>query len=456
MGKSLEYFSTDSFKKSIKFGSTSASDANRRLVVFDKVMENVENVRETAKKLGLFSASSDIAGSQMGVALKELSFKAILDSFSGYVAIERPLSQMRELLVYRDMITKGAGKVALPFIGKPDLEELAGNRVKTHTFTASGTPELETGVKLVPGSIKFEATVSGKTYVITDDRNGTLIAAPGILTSGTVNYVSGKIAAAFATAPTGDIRVSYAKDELQEDANKRIRARENYFEIVASINKFEYEADLIQTAISTKSTGSDLLVDMKEAVQEEYRISINNKLVKCYKDNYSGNTLTINLSSYSVQAGMMDSLLQTFRSGLVSVDSALGKKCVKAVAATAYIVGLGLSDVFQSLEDDAFWVPNNTGYVDGLVGFYRGRAVLQHHALDEFEGYALHKVASGELAPVALGIFLPATDLPLIGNYNNTNEIAGGIYSVEGVSFLTDALVQKFVVSMPSDWMKVA
>jgi hypothetical protein len=42
-------------------------------------------------------------------------------------------------------------------------------------------------------------------------------------------------------------------------------------------------------------------------------------------------------------------------------------------------------------------------------------------------------------APLARGIYLPLTDTPTIGNYNNPTQMAAGIYYQEGINYLSAA-----------------
>ena len=60
------------------------------------------------------------------------------------------------------------------------------------------------------------------------------------------------------------------------------------------------------------------------------------------------------------------------------------------------------------------------------------------------------------MAPIARGIFLPVNDLPEVGNFNNPTQSASGIFSYEGVKFLTSDLVQKFSVTVPAGFNTIA
>lgn len=455
----IKFFSSSEYQKSLNIGSPTQQIAQRRNNVYNSIMANVETIRNYNKGLGLFSSSVDMQGSQLGVTLKEASLKAYLDSFAGYVAIEANLSQFTQVITYKDKVTKGTNQVVLPMIGQQNPRSGA-QASKTHTIpvsTPSGTVNLNSA--LVPGTIFIIATINGATTTIVDDRKGKLLSEGGVLKVGTVDYNTGAIAYETVATPVANDKfvISYSQDvRVVTDAtqNKRIKPRQGNFLINAQVNAFEYEFDVISDALNAKTIGGTSLgEDMAQAVKDEHLMWINNELTRNIVNNYQHNTLTIDLSAFSVNAGMYDSLIRVFNSSMTSVDTALAKRTWKVVAATAYLVGTGLGDLFQSMKADEHWVPNNTGFINGLIGFYKGRAVLRHNEVGEWDGYAIHKTPDGELAPVGLGILLPATDLPLVGNFAGTHEIAGGIYSAEGVSTVTTELVQKFTVKMPTDWV---
>jgi hypothetical protein len=47
------------------------------------------------------------------------------------------------------------------------------------------------------------------------------------------------------------------------------------------------------------------------------------------------------------------------------------------------------------------------------------------------------------MAPLCRGIYMPLTDTPTIGNYNNPTQMAAGIYYQEGTKIMAPELVQK-------------
>ena len=86
-------------------------------------------------------------------------------------------------------------------------------------------------------------------------------------------------------------------------------------------------------------------------------------------------------------------------------------------------------------------------YINDLLGWYNGIPVLRSTDIHEAEGegtfYAIHKTHDGQMAPLARGIYMPLTDTPTIGNYNNPTQMAAGVYYQEGVRYMAPELVQK-------------
>jgi len=454
----IKFFDSENFKRGLSLTSASDIAAKQRLSVYHGAMENLEELHRIHARMRQFddlNAVENMAPSAMGVALAEATLAAQINSLTGYLAIERSMSQMTQDLVYRDIITK-AGASIMPLIGQDNPRTRANKIFETNL--EAGTTYSITLDAIVPGSIAITAKINNVTYQMMDDRNGNIFAQPGLLSAGTVNYETGALALTFANAvaATDTIKICYQLNKELGQGNNRTTIRQGYFQVKAGINKFEYETDLITAMISQKTVGGDVIADLQKATQDEYTLSINSKLVETLKNSYAGDTLTIDLSAFSVESGFADSMLKVLNMGLASVDNAIANRCYKAVAATAYVVGNGAATMFMSLEDSQGWVANNTGYVNDVIGFKNGRAVIRHTYLDPFECYAIHKTANGELAPLGYGILLPATNLPLVGNFANTNEIASGIYSVDGVSPVALPLVQRFVIQMPANWFVIS
>lgn len=456
--RSINFFDSKTFVNSMNIGSANSGVAKARKTVYNSVMENEKRLRQAARSLGYFdanpTAAENMMPSQLGVTLSEASLKAYAGSITGFLSLERALHQMVDIVVYKDVVTKAGAKV-MPNIGAQSPRARAEKSTKSN-LTATTDASVDLGTAIMPKSVKIVLNISSKSYEAVDNGKGSLLIEGGIGT-GTVNYATGVISITLdsAAAATDTMAVTYVENNIDaQQGNKRTTIKQGYWPIRATINKFEYEADLITTMISQNTLGGDILADLKQSVYDEQMLQMNDAQVDCLKSNYAGTTLTIDLSDFSVQAGRFSALLATFQHGISSVDSELAKKVWKVVAASAYVVGNGISTLFESLPESAGWQANNTGFVNGIVGFYKNRAVIRHLNLDDYEGYAVYRTA--DIAPTAVGILLPATDLPLVGNFNNTNEVAGGIYSVDGVTDLAMDLAQRFVVEVPSDFMVVA
>ena len=458
----LQYFDNAEFQRGLKLSTLGNENAQaQRLDVYKGAMGNLDTLRDIVAKLKMFDANIDplnavenTAPSAMGVALAEATLKAQINSIVGYVAIERSMSQMTQMLVYRDVITKRGASV-MPMIGPDNPRGRAGQKYQGSVVAGNTNITIELGNKIVGGQVSISLKLGDKTYPMMDDRKGNLLAPGGVINSGKVNYETGSIEIVLTTAAPADsaIEICYVLDKTVGQDGNRTTIKQGYFEIKAKINKFEFEADLITAMISQKTVGGDIVADLQQSVMDEQILSINDQLVDTLRRNYTGTTMSIDLSAFSIQGGFFDSMMKVFNAGLASVDNAIAERCYKAVNANAYIIGNGLATLFQSLEDAQGWVPNNTGYVNGVIGFYKGRAVIRHLHLDKFEGYAVHKTPNGQLAPLGYGILLPVTNLPLVGNFANTNEVASGIYSVDGTNTVAMDLAQRFTASMPADWM---
>lgn len=457
----LQYFDNAEFQRGLKLSTLGNENAQaQRLDVYKGAMSNLDTLRDIVSKLKMFDANIDplnavenTAPSAMGVALAEATLKAQINSIVGYVAIERSMSQMTQMLVYRDVITKRGASV-MPMIGPDNPRGRAGQKYQGSVVAGNTDIIIELGNKIVGGQVSISLKLGGKTYPMMDDRKGGLLAPGGIINSGTVNYETGSINIVLTTAAPADsaIEICYVLDKTVGQDGNRTTIKQGYFEIKAKINKFEFEADLITAMISQKTVGGDIVAELQQSVMDEQILSINDQLVDTLRRNYSGSTMKIDLSAFSIQGGFFDSMMKVFNAGLAGVDNAIAERCYKVVNANAYIIGNGLATLFQSLEDAQGWVPNNTGYVNGVIGFYKGRAVIRHLHLDKFEGYAIHKTPNGQLAPLGYGILLPVTNLPLVGNFANTNEVASGIYSVDGTNTVAMDLAQRFTIAMPADW----
>ena len=201
-----------------------------------------------------------------------------------------------------------------------------------------------------------------------------------------------------------------------------------------------------------KSTGSDMASFLFTRLRELYTKCINNKLVRTLEDGYTANDImTLDLSVDNMKMfSDYRSRIDLFDSYLVDVETALASKGVKTCSITAYVAGKQACNQFQKGSVIGKWEPNTKlTYINDLLGWYNGIPVLRSTDIIEDPSrkqatfYAIHKTQDGQMAPLARGIFMPLTDTPTVGNYNNPTQMASGIYYQEGTKYMAPELVQK-------------
>lgn len=291
--RKCNFFDSKTFVQGLAVGSMPGTSASRR-AVYERVLENEQGLQEAAHKLGYFStANEDLAPSQLGVTLSEATLKAYINAISGYVALEKPLNQMVDIITYKDVVTKKGAKV-LPMIGaqKPRTRHESSFSVAINGTT---TANADLAKSVMPRSVRVTLKVAGppaKVYEMIDDGNGTLLAPADVITKGEVNYATGQITLELKTAGGTDDKLTIRYDEDQAaaktDNSGRTKIKQGYWPIRAGINKFEFENDLISSMIAQKTLGGDILVDLKQSVYDEQTLSINDKLVNTLKDYYTG------------------------------------------------------------------------------------------------------------------------------------------------------------------------
>lgn len=102
---------------------------------------------------------------------------------------------------------------------------VVGNTAGSGVFTLDKIP-------VVPGSVKITFTVGGNTSTITDDGAGNLIAAPGVLSAGSIDYGLDDNLPSFTftqgTAADTDIVIEFVQDQPKE-LNEKIKGELEYY-----------------------------------------------------------------------------------------------------------------------------------------------------------------------------------------------------------------------------------
>lgn len=435
-----EAFKTQSedpqFQEILRATSISDIDAKQRLAVYSEVMEHYEDMKEGYKA---FSGYAEIP------ILSNQCFNASMASYvrssAGYLSIERACSQPTSLLWFNDLLGVVDNRKVLPNLGQENLEGINARFQASAPFNTGQTEyTVSTNKKLIPGSVELQfihAAEPNKLIIIKDDRNGNLLAPAGILAPNAdgsfgVKYETGLIkftvGEGFVIAENDmynikgqeDIAGDPAFGQLTGPGNNRFKIDMKNIVVTTEPDMLVAENNLMAIAASQKAIGMNPQEVTGQKLTELYTKLVNNKLTKGIIDCSMGNPVIIPMDQYKTQFTDYNSRLDAFQSDLVTVDTELAKRTVKATKATAYLVGTNVGDWFRKLRTTGNWTENTEStYVNDLLGFFNGIPVLRNVLVDPNKGYAVHKTPGGECAPLMRGIFLPLTNTPLIGNYNN-------------------------------------
>jgi len=431
-------------RNAIIHSSRSQKDAEQRIKTYEKVFSNYAELKRLSKTFSSYQ-ESDLLSNQYFNA----TVTALATSFAGFLSIERAMDQPKALLYWLDLIGVSNNAKVLPNVGPENIGSYR-NKTQWNTALTVGTTAYSAiiGKKLLPGTIKIEAThaATGQVVVITDDRQGNLVAAPGVLTNGSANYATGLVTfdlgSGFVIAAGDTVNLTAIEDQSGTPNINRFKtdlqsiAADSYPEILVG------ETNLTSLAAMQKSLGINAEDVIVAKLTELYTKIINRAIVGEIVNNYVGNTYTIDVD----QTPFYDytSRIDKFTAELTDVNQELAIKSVKGVKATAYLCGTDVAAYFMKTRKDGLFKDAPSSYVNDLVGYFGDIPILQHVDIPSDEAYAIHKTIDGNLAPVVRGSFLPLTNTPTIGNYENPTQLATGVYYQEVTKSIVPELVQKF------------
>lgn len=456
-----------SYKEALEKSSASAEDAKAREKVYSDVMANYEALKEAYKA---FSGYAEIP--IMSNQYFNASMASYVRSFAGFLTVERSMDQPTSLLWYNDLLGVVDNRVVLPNMGKEDLEGINARFQTQSKFTlGEKVYTISTNKKLIPGSVEIHVSdKDGKlTYTIRDDRQGNLIAPPGVLdkldeeNEKSINYLTGIIKfkvgdsidvsvqanlGTFTVIGLEDVAGDPAFGQLTGPGNNRFKVDMKNITLTAEPDMLIGENNLMAIAAAKKAMGMDPQEVTGQKLTELYTKLINQKLARGIINGHNGNSYEIPMTEYATHFVDYQSRLDAFQADLVNVDTLLAKKTFKATKATCYLVGEEMGNWFRKLATTGNWTDNTEStYINDLLGYYKGIPVLRHIDCESNEGYACHKVPTGEIAPLMRGIYLPLTNTPLVGNYNNPTQYAQGVYYQEVNSLIFPELIQKFSIT---------
>ena len=451
------------WNEALEKSSRSKRDAVHRRKVYQKVYSNLDNVMQEAKTYSGYAEIPLLSNQYFNATMA-----SYVRSFAGFLTIERDMDQPNAMLYFLDLIGVIDKRAVLPNLGKEDLTNINARFQASQIFVPGQTEySLSTSKKLIPGSIKIDlvhAANPKQSIRITDDHQGTLTSPAGYLAANTdgtvgVNYDTGVITftlgSAFSIAPgdsffiTGfeDVAGSPEFGTLNALGNNRFTSDMKSINVTAEPDTLFTENNIMTIAAMKKALGTDPQDITGSKLTELYTKLVNQKIVNAIINSWSGDVVEIPTNAFINKFLDFNSRLDAFQGELVNIDTELAKKSIKAVAASAYIVGEKVGNWFKKLVNTGKFV-DNTGatYINDLLGYYKGIPVLRHTDIGINEGYAIHKTPDGLLAPVIRGIFLPLTNTPVVENYHNPTQFSTGVYYQEATEPIVPELVQKFTI----------
>ena len=471
----LQMMQTPAMMEALINSSVSPEDANLRSREYAKMFSRNDEMKDI---FGIANGRSNLLQKTFsGYAETPLlstqyfnaSVASYVSSFAGYMSIERDFDQPNGLFYWFDVLGVTDMRQVIPNLGPDnyqDIQSMGG-------FTLNITPTSETsyssliGRKIIPGTVRVKIVTDSEKYELIDNGQGAFMAVANKISAGTINYLNGRVEFTLTTALTGNpaeesITIVGKEDVTGTPCNttgasnahandKRFIAKMQQIGLSTVPDMLVAEYNIAALGAMKKATGSDMATFLFTKLRELYTKVINYKLVSTLEEGYVGNVMSdLDLTQTAMTGQFHDyrSRVDLFDAYLVNVESALATKAVKGVYITAFVAGNQASNQFQKGSVIGKWEKNTKmTYINDLLGWYNGIPVLRSTDIVEAAGegtfYAIHKTVDGQMAPLARGIYMPLTDTPTIGNYNNPTQMASGIYYQEGTKYMAPELVQK-------------
>ena len=467
-----EMLQTPQMQEALLKSSVSLEDAKLRGAEYAKMFSRNADMKEAVNSsFGL--TQKNFSGYAETPLLSNQYFNAsvasYVSSFAGFMSIERDFDQPNGLFYWFDVLGVTDMRNIIPNLGPDhyqDIQTMGGFTMNVEVAAKAAYDAL-VGRKLIPGTIRVKVVKENERFELVDNGQGIFLAPAGTLAAGEINYLSGRVQFTLAAALAGDTTKESITIVGKEDVtgtpcntngasnthanDKRFIAKMQQLGLSTVPDMLVAEYNIAALGAMKKATGSDMASFLFGKLREIYTKTINFKLVSTLEEGYVGDVLTdLDLSKAAMKQEFYDyrSRVDLFDAYLIDVESALAAKAVKGVTTTAYVAGLRASTQFSKANMIGKWKRNtDMTYISDLLGWYDGIPVLRSTDIHEDEGratfYAIHKTADGQMAPLARGIYMPLTDTPTIGNYNNPTQMAAGIYYQEGTKYLAPELVQK-------------
>lgn len=464
----METMQTPQMTEALLKSSVSLEDAQLRGNEYAKMFSRNADMKEAAATMGLLQKT--FSGYAETPLLSNQYFNAsvasYVSSFAGFMSIERDFDQPNGLFYWFDVLGVSDMRNVIPNLGPDnyqDVQTMGKFEFDVAGAAAANAYSALVGRKIVPGTVRVKIAKGAEKYELVDNGQGIFLAPANKLTAGSINYLNGKVEFTLIDDLAGETIHIIGKEDVTgtpcntvgasnaHAADKRFMAKMQQIGLATVPDMLVAEYNIASLGAMKKATGSDMASFLFGKLRELYTKAINYNLIHTLEEGYNGNTMAdLDLSKTAMAAEFHDyrSRVDLFDSYLIDVESELAAKAVKGVTTTAYVAGLRASTQFSKAGMIGKWKKNtDMTYISDLLGWYDGVPVLRSTDVAEEAGrgtfYAIHKTADGQMAPLARGIYMPLTDTPTIGNYNNPTQMAAGIYYQEGTKYLAPELVQK-------------
>lgn len=479
----LNMMQSPAMMEALRNSSVSAQDASIRCREYAKMFSRNDELKDV---FGVGQNSGMMQKMFSGYAETPLlstqyfnaSVASYVSSFAGFMSIEKDFDQPNGLFYWFDVLGVTDMRPVIPNLGQDnyqDIQSMGGFTFEIDSLNDKGNKAL-VGRKIIPGTVRIKVVnQDGKKWELIDNGQGQFMAPAGVIEKGTINYLNGAV-----DFQLGDsVDIDLTEETKKNGASITIIGKEDVTGTPcntvgasnAHTNDKRFIAKMQQLGLSTvpdmlvaeyniaalgamkKATGSDMATFLFTKLRELYTKMINYKLVNTLVEGYNGNDmddLDMSDAATTLTSRFQDyrSRVDVFDAYLINVETALARRAVKGVKTTAYVAGVNASNQFKKGGMIGKFKPNTEmTYISDLLGWYDGVPVLRSIdiAEDSTEGvfYAIHKTEDGQMAPLARAIYMPLTDTPTIGNYNNPTQMASGIYYQEGTKYMAPELVQK-------------
>lgn len=441
--------------------SVSNEDARIRMGEYKKLFSRYNDLKEFNENTKMFSGYAETP--LLSTQYFNASVASYVSSFAGFMSIERDFDQPNGLFYWFDVLGVTDYRSVIPNLGADNFENInSTGRFEADIQVTAGTAyDYMIGRKIIPGTLRIKVLKkNGTKFELVDAGQGEFMAKAGVITASQISYANGQVKFTLGTAltPNDDvITVVGAEDVCGTPSNlngaapakneNRFLAKMQQIGLSTVPDMLTAEYNIAALGAMKKATGSDMATFLFNKLRELYTKIINQRLVKTLVNSYVGNTYEVQMQTGIAGYHDYRSSVDFFNAELINIESELASKAVKGVTVTAYIGGMSATNQFQKGASIGKWEKNTKmTYINDLLGWYDGVPVLRSNDVPANDFYAIHKTADGQMAPLARGIYMPLTDTPTIGNYNNPTQMAAGIYYQEGIKSMAPELVQKCTI----------